>query len=484
MTDLHTGAPLRAIASARQKASVPAYRDIYHRVRSEILNGRLAARARLPSSRTLANQLGVARGTVELAYQILAGEGYTLSDGARGTIVNPSLPRERKAAVFAPGVRKGAQQAQLRLPPKPLLFQMGLPALDVFPRKQWVQTASRVARRFDIEQFAHPHEVMGYEPLRQAIATHLRIARGIACTADQILITAGSLGAFELIGQVLLEPEDSVWVEDPGYFFARDILAKSAVRLASVKVDDEGLDVAAGIETAPDATLAFVTPTHHFPFGTAMSARRRQALLDWAGRQQAWIVEDDYDCAFHHRGQPPAALKSLDRGGRVLYVGSFSKVLFPGLRLGYVVVPHALVDRFARTARTAHPSPAMMLQQMVEAFVSEGHFARHLSRMRGIYAERRSALATALSAALPNELEVIVPDGGLHFVARLRGQELRHQERDVDLVARLREQRIGPTALSRCAVTSPPLNGLMINYANIAKEDAGGAAERLRAAMR
>jgi GntR family transcriptional regulator/MocR family aminotransferase len=148
------------------------------------------------------------------------------------------------------------------------------------------------------------------------------------------------------------------------------------------------------------------------------------------------------------------------------------------LRLGYVVVPHALVDRFARTARTAHPSPAMMLQQMVEAFVSEGHFARHLSRMRSIYAERRSALAAALSAALPDELEVIVPDGGLHFVARLR-----HQERDVDLVARLREQRIGPTALSRCAVTSPPLNGLMINYANIAKEDAGGSAERLRAAM-
>jgi GntR family transcriptional regulator/MocR family aminotransferase len=479
MTYSHTGAPARAGFSARANTNVPAYRDIYHRVRSEILTGRLAARARLPSSRTLASQLGVARGTVEAAYQILAGEGYTLSDGARGTIVNPSLPSGHKTAVFASSVRKPSAQAQLRLPPKPLLFQMGLPALDVFPRKQWAQITSRVARRFDVEQFAHPHEVMGYEPLRQAIASHLRIARGIACTADQILITAGSLGAFELIGQVLLKCADTVWVEDPGYFFARDILAKSAVRLAGVRVDDEGLDVAAGIETAPDAAVAFVTPTHHFPLGIAMSAERRRALLDWAGRQQSWIVEDDYDWAFHHRGKPPAALKSLDRAGRVLYVGSFSKVLFPGLRLGYIVVPHALVDRFMQTARTAHPSPALMLQQMVEAFMSEGHFARHLSRMRGIYTERRNALAAALSVAMPNELDITVPDGGLHFIARLRGEE-----RDVDLVARLREKRIGPTALSRCAVTTTPQNGLMIGYANVAKEDANAAAERLLAAMR
>jgi GntR family transcriptional regulator/MocR family aminotransferase len=355
---------------------------------------------------------------------------------------------------------------------------MGLPALDVFPRKQWAQIMSRVARRFDVEQFAHPHEVMGYEPLRQAIASHLRIARGIACTADQILITAGSLGALELIGQVLLKCGDTAWVEDPGYFFARDILAKSTVRLAGVRVDDEGLDVAAGIETAPDAAIAFVTPAHHFPLGITMSARRRQALLDWAGRQQSWIVEDDYDWAFHHRGQPAAALKSLDRAGRVLYVGSFSKVLFPGLRLGYIVVPHALVDRFMQTARTAHPSPALMLQQMVEAFMSEGHFARHLSRMRGIYTERRNALAAALSATLPHELDITVPDGGLHFVARLRGEE-----RDVDLVARLRDKRIGPTALSRCSVTAAPQNGLMIGYANVAKEDANAAAERLLAAM-
>ena len=210
-----------------------------------------------------------------------------------------------------------------------------------------------------------------------------------------------------------------------------------------------------------------------------MSMERRLALLDWADRQRSWIVEDDYDCAFHHRGTPPRALKSLDRAGCVLYVGSFSTVLFPGLRIGYLVLPHTLTERFAQVAKTAHPSPALMIQQMVEAFISEGHFARHLSRMRSLYAERRSALASALRQILPDELDIMLPDGGTHLVANLRGPE-----RDVDLVTRLRNQGIGPTALSRCSVTASRLNGLIINYANVTKDDAGPAAERLRRAMR
>ena len=210
-----------------------------------------------------------------------------------------------------------------------------------------------------------------------------------------------------------------------------------------------------------------------------MSTERRLALLGWAERQQAWIIEDDYDCSFHHRGTPPPALKSLDRLGRVLYVGSFSKALFPGLRIGYLVLPHALTERFAHVARTANAGPALMIQQMVEAFMSEGHFARHLSRMRSLYAERRGALAAALTAALPDQLDISLPNGGTHFIAGLRGQE-----RDVDIVTRLRHKDIGPTALSCCSFGPSRLNGLMINFANVAKEDAGAAAERLRAAMR
>jgi GntR family transcriptional regulator/MocR family aminotransferase len=467
-------------ALPRPKGNVPAYREIYHRVRSEILTGRLPARARLPSSRTLADQLGVARGTVELAYQLLAGDGYTLSEGARGTIVNPSLPSERKPATFASDSRKPLREIQLRLPPKPLLFQMGLPALDAFPRKQWAQVASRVARRFDIEQFAHPHDVMGYEPLRQAIASHVRITRGIACAAEQVLITAGALGAFELIAQTMIAgPGDSAWVEDPGYFYARHILLKSPIRLIGIPVDDEGLDVAAGIAAAPDATMAVVTPTHHYPFGMRLSDARQRALLDWAERRHAWIVEDDYDSAFHFRGTPPPALKSFDRSGRVLTIGSFSKVMFPGLRMGYLIVPQPLLELFARRARIAHPSPPLMIQQMVHAFMQEGHLARHVSRMRRLYADRRDALVTALRALLPDALDVAVPDGGTHVVARLRGEE-----RDVDLVTRLRANGIGPAALSRCSLTAPAVNGLIINYTNVAVEDARAAVERMAATMK
>jgi GntR family transcriptional regulator/MocR family aminotransferase len=463
---------------ARAKKSVPAYRNIYQRLRAEILSGRLAAQARLPSSRTLANQLGVARGTVEIAYQMLAGEGYTVSDGARGTIVNPALPRAIRPVPVVTAAAKRAETHSRRLPPKPLLFQMGLPSLDAFPRKLWAQIATRVTRQLDVEQLAHPHDVMGYAPLRQAIASYLRIARDIACRPDQVIIAAGFQGALALIAQTLLKPNDAVWIEDPGYFFARELLQEQPLRLVGVPVDETGLDVRAGMAAAPDAALAVVTTTHQFPLGTTLPVDSRLALLDWAEREQAWIVEDDYDCEFHYRGAPPPALKSLDRGGRVIYAGSFSKVLFPGLRLGYLVVPDQVAERFARVAKAAHPSPALMLQQMVEGFMTEGHFARHLSRMRTLYTERRNALAEALSATLPNELDIALTDGGMHFVARLKGGL-----RDTEVVERLRAKGVGPSPLSRCAVATAQ-NGLTIGYTNVAKTAAGAAAERMLAAMR
>ena len=470
----------RARDPSHAKPAVPVYRDVYLRLRSQILSGHLTAGERLPSSRTLAQQLGVARGTVEVAYQMLAGEGYTIGDGARGTIVNPQFPRLKKPVRLGPAaVRPEETTARSLLPPTPLMFQMGLPALDAFPRKLWAHTAVRIARQLDVEQLAHPHDVFGYTPLRQAIASYLRIARDVSCSADQIMITAGFQGALGVIVQALLQPGDRVWVEDPGYFFARELLVHAGARPFAAPVDDEGLNVASAAALAPRATLALVTPTHQFPFGTTLPAYRRLELLDWAQRQHAFIVEDDYDCEFHHRGAPPPALKSMDRYERVLYVGSFSKVLFPGLRLGYLVVPDTLTERFTRFAHAAQPAPSLMMQKIVEAFMSGGHFARHLSRMRGLYTERRRALATALAAAMPRRLEINLADGGMHFVAWLRGKTA-----DADIVARLMRHGMRPSPLSRCWVKGPGLNGLLIGYTNVAKEDAGAAARRMQAAMR
>jgi len=460
---------------------LPVYRQVYQRIRSEILSGRLAAGARLPSSRTLASELGIARGTVVTAFQMLAGEGYTVSAGARGTVVNVALPRAGKSRPSAkPAETGGELRRSISDPPTSLLFRVGLPALDAFPRKQWTRIAARVARQLDGEQMANPnlHDVMGYEPLRRAIASYLRIARDITCSADQILITAGFQGALGLIIQALLTPGAKVWVEDPGYFFARNLLQQAPLRLVGVRIDDGGLDVAAATRNAPDAALALVTPSHQFPLGMTLPIERRLALLDWADRQRAWIVEDDYDCEFHHRGPPPPALKSLDRNGRVLYAGSFSKVLFPGLRLGYLVLPGAVAERFARIANAAFPTPAIMIQKSVEAFMSQGHFARHLSRMRTLYTERRKALAAAIESTMRQYVEIRLQDGGMHFVAWLRGGVS-----DAEIVEHLRRKGIGPAPLSRCALKASGHNGLVIGYANVAKEHAASSTRRMLVAI-
>jgi GntR family transcriptional regulator/MocR family aminotransferase len=315
---------------------------------------------------------------------------------------------------------------------------------------------------------------MGYKPLRLAIASYLRISRDITCSADEILITAGFQGALGLIVQALLKPGAKILVEDPGYMFARNLLQHASLRLVGGKIDDRGLDVAAAIRSASDAALALVTPSHQFPLGMTLQVDRRLDLLDWADRQRAWIVEDDYDCEFHHRGPPPPALKSLDRSGRVFYAGSFSKVLFPGLRLGYLVLPSSVIHRFADIAAAFFPTPSIMIQKTVEGFISEGHFARHLSRMRNLYVERRNALITALESEMSHYLQIRKQDGGMHFVAWLRGPL-----KDTNVVEHLYRNGIGPSALSRCSLRAHAHNGLMIGYTNVPKEHAASSARRL-----
>src|SRR5262245_9468747 len=330
-----------------RRLATPLFRQIYQRIREAILDGTLPPGASLPSTRSLAGQLSTARGTIELAYALLAGEGYVVGRAAAGTIVNPELSQLLTSAagqtLRGKLANRGDEFARV-CPARP--FQMGLPALDAFPRKLWARLVARRARGLTSIAMV-TQDPAGYAPLRRAIAGYLAIARGISCSTRQIFITAGYQGALGLITRTLLAPGDAVWFENPGYFRARDALAAAGAAIVPVPVDRDGLDVRFAIRRSPKARLAVVTPSHQCPLGVTLSLPRRLELLAWAAKTGAWIIEDDYDSEFRYTGHPLNALKSLDEADRVFYAGSFSKVLSPGLRLGYLVVPSSELNRFS-----------------------------------------------------------------------------------------------------------------------------------------
>lgn len=439
--------------------SAPIQAQIYDRIRAAIAEGRLAAGERLPSARSLAAQLGVARGTVDAAYARLAGEGSVQGRGAGGTVVMPGL---LPAAAGRPAVPAPVAEGV----PGP--FRMGVPALDVFPRTLWARLVTRAVRRVGPAGLAY-HPAAGVPALREAIAAYLAVARGVACQPGQVIVTAGYQGALDLACRLLLRAGDAVWVEDPGYAFARAALEAAGARLVPVPVDGEGLAVEAGAAAAPGARLAVVTPTHQSPLGVTLSGARRRALLDWAGRAGAWVVEDDYDSEFHHAGRRPPALMSADGAGRVLLAGSFTKTLFPSLRLGYLVVPPGL----AGAAERLQHGVGTLMQEVVAALMAEGHFARHLRRMRGVYAARRAALAAALGAAFGARLRVAPRGGGLHLVAWLEGW------RDAPLPPAV--AALGVQALSAQAVAHPVAPAMLLGFANVREQEAPGLARALRA---
>ncbi|MCA8154190.1 PLP-dependent aminotransferase family protein [Burkholderia contaminans] len=396
---------------------MPVYRQLVRRFRDAIETGKLAPGKRVPSVRSLASELDLARGTVEAAYQILIGEGYLVARGPAGTVVSPQLPDGRQPRAAAPRPDEPPRGDPAKSGPKP--FQMGIPALDAFPRMPWIRLTGRHVRAMATPSldYAPPQ---GHDGLRRALSAYLGVSRGIDCTAGQIFITAGYRGALDLICRTLLRPGDTGWFEDPGYIHARRLLEHAGMRLVPVPVDDDGLCVEAGLRRAADARFAVVTPAHQSPLGVALSLPRRLALLDWARQQRAWIVEDDYDSEFRYHGRPLPALKSLDRYHRVVYTGSFSKVLYPGLRLGYLVVPDEQVAAFRDTAGWLGGSGQMLMQSVVAEFMEQGHFARHLKKMRALYATRRAWLIDALGKVFGDTLDIPPRAGGLHVVAYWR----------------------------------------------------------------
>jgi GntR family transcriptional regulator / MocR family aminotransferase len=448
----------------------PLYLQIATRLRSAIATGALSAGARLPSARTLSAQLGVARGTVDAAYDLLAGEGAIQPRGAAGTVISAQVD----ALAKAPAQRAfGLARPRPMAPTAPLPFQRGLPALDAFPRKLWSALSAKAARAMAEADLGYP-DVCGSLPLREEIVAYLGLARGIVCAPYQVLVTNGYQGALTLVRQILLRPGDPVWVEDPGHPQAFQALEVGGASLVPIPVDGEGMRVTAGLTAAPKARLAVVTPTHQSPLGVSLSLPRRLALLAWAEEARAWILEDDYDAEFRYTGPTPPSLKSLDRGDRVLFAGSFSKTLFPGLRLGYLVVPEALIETIARAARLVTRGPPLLEQNVTAAFMAGGHFARHVKRMRGLYTRRRAALADALSGHFPVELAA----GGMHLLIRLP-----EGVNDSEVARRAQMAGLGPTSLSGLSIAHDAGRALLLGFTNVREEDAAGLVARLIAVM-
>jgi GntR family transcriptional regulator / MocR family aminotransferase len=460
------------------RSARPLYRQVYDRFREAIRDGVLRPEERLPSARSLASQLGAARGTVDMAYSLLAGEGYIVGRGAAGTFVASGLTPGLRRSLKRSGSASADISARSRPPGTTVMpFQLGVPALDVFPRALWSRLSSRRNRILTVETMVSG-EAGGFAPLREAIASYLTVSRGIRCHPEEVIITAGFQGALGLLTRTFLQPGDEVWFEEPGYFWARDTLAAAGAKVIPTPVDAEGLDVAEAVKQAPRARFAYVTPAHQSPLGISLTLQRRLALLSWAEGANAWIIEDDYDSEFRYGSRPLPALKSLDEAGRVLYVGTFSKVLFPGLRLGYLVVPEIEVARVRRVSQFLHGGGPMLMQAVVADFMSEGHLARHIRRMRMLYEQRRASLVNALAEVLEDRLTVQLQAGGMHLIAR--APTLKD---DCHLVARARAHGLAPAALSAWyADRRRKEQGLLLGFTNITSENAFEMATRLRRA--
>ena len=445
---------------------IPLHQQVYDGVRRAILGGSLRAGQRLPSTRTLAVELHVSRLPVLTAYEQLLHEGYLEGRTGSGTFVSAALPDDamrspplpRRAATSPSTQRPSRSTARARDEGGLRPFRMSLPALDAFPQATWGRLVARHARAMTPALMAYGSPA-GLGVLRSAIAEHLRTARAVRCEADQVLIVSGSQAALRICAAVLLERGDCVAIEEPGYPGARAALAMSGARLAPVSVDDEGIDVEALAALRPRARVAYVTPSHQYPLGASMTAARRLALLDWADRQGAWVIEDDYDSEYRHVSRPLGALQGMDAHGRVAYIGTFSKVLFPALRVGYMVVPPAVWSEFIEAREALDLFSPTLYQLALADFLREGHFVRHIRRMRTRYLSRRNALLAGLARHCDGLLTVHNADAGLHVATLLpTGVD------DAAVVRRMAERGLTATALSSCYVGPARRSGLLLGF--------------------
>ncbi|MBA0037033.1 PLP-dependent aminotransferase family protein [Pantoea sp. BIGb0393] len=434
------------------------YKEIYLRYRQQILAGRLKPGDRVPAIRTLASELQVARKTVEVAYEILIGEGYFVSQGAKGTRVNPELTLATAPEKMSLSVPLANQHSARESSGE---FRLGIPALDEFPHKKWLLISGKAARTLRPDEMILP-PVMGYQPLREAIASYLSISRGLNCQPEQVFITSGYRANLRLILAVLAQPSDKVLFEDPGYFFGQKLLKRIAPNLHYVPVDRQGVDVDYLLRYHPDARFAVVTPTHHSPLAVTLSLPRKHQLLEWAQQNDSWIIEDDYDGEFHYTRKVIPALKSLDVHDRVIYTGTFSKTMMPAMRVGYLVMPKETIARFSELGEILETGMSLLPQKILAQFLSEGHFYRHIKKMRILYQQRRRMMLDALQISFPTLFDFELTDGGMHIVAFLRRGT---QDNALAEIWQRHQLRVLP--LSGWYMQTQKRYGLVIGYTNI-----------------
>ena len=446
----------------------PRARALYGAIRGLIEAGGVPPGAKLPTSRDLAWRFKLSRAAAVAAFEMLVSEGFAEARVGAGTFVAEKVPRLPQQAAAKP--------ADQPLPPA-LPLTVGITGHDPRTHRIFRKLLSRAMASPSPEFFRYG-DPRGGGALREAIAAYLRAARGVRCEARQIIVTSGAQQGIDLFLRAAMRPGDPVWVEDPCYPMAAMALKGFGARLTGVRVDAEGLDVEDGARRAPKARAVYVTPSHQFPLGVTMTMRRRLQLLDWAKRNQAWIIEDDYDSEFRYGGPPLTALQGMDGAGRVAYVGTFSKILFPGLRTGYLVAPEPLLEKIVEARARSDRYPPVLTEAPLTALLNEGHFAAHLRRMRRRVHAGRDALVAVLKEEAGDALDVTAPDQGLHLVAKLLGPG-----RDTEIAARAKASGIGARALSPMYVGRTRQQGLVLGFSGFDPSIIHAAALRLCALL-
>ncbi|MBX3136495.1 PLP-dependent aminotransferase family protein [Candidatus Obscuribacterales bacterium] len=488
-------------------SDVPLHRQIYEELRRAILSGRLARGKRVPSTREMSKSVGVARATVSMAYDYLLSEGYFEAYRGSGTYVSRQLPDELLEATddIDDLVEQLPERSTLKTRPRQLSqygqtlqskdwlgypdeepeiqFTFGRPDLDEFPARIWSQLLTRHCRSRQLWLLDCPTKARGYTPLRNAIADYLAKARAVICDPDQIIIVNGSQQALDLVTRVLVDPGDIVGIEEPGYIGAQKAFHAQGAKLSPVFVDSNGVRVdflksRYDISTPDDMKLLYVTPSHQYPTGVSLSLGRRLDLLAWASRTGTIIIEDDYDSEYRYKGKPIPALAGIDSGASVIYIGTFSKVLLPALRLGYLVVPKDLIDVFARAKWLNDRHSSLIQQQVLSDFITEGHMERHIRRMRALYGERRLLMIEALKGLFGSDVTIYGENAGINMLVRFNTDIP-----DDELVIRARNLGVGISSTRYMYLGDAPHGEYLLNYGGLKDQEIIEGLTRLRAAM-